>query len=453
MYGGRDESMSMNMKAGLFQQQTLKMAMTQELMQAITLLQYSTQELNAFLENKMEENPLLSLEQPVTSLFQPTYERKKGKQTINNTYDANYWIEQLSEETFSLEQYVMSQVNHQQLTTEHQKAMLLLIGNLDENGYLRMHLEDICESGMSYAVLEESLGMLQQLEPHGLAARNLQECLLLQAKAEGVNPLAECILENYFPEFVEKHWKELSKKLGASLKDIQEVLDYVQTLNPRPGSIFFQEKPSYIVPDVVVEVRAGILLVGNYEGNSPNLNVDKGYLNQMKSYKDQGVQRFIQDKWQEFQWISRGIQQRKETILRVIQTIVEKQPSCFHHGLSYLKPMTMKEVADELGIHESTVSRAVKGKYVQTPFGTLEMRIFFTTSLQSVGQVEDMSGMQAKKNLQKAIQNENKQKPLSDQDLVKWLKEENGIILARRTVAKYREQLGIPSSSKRKRYD
>lgn len=445
--------MSMNMKAGLFQQQTLKMAMTQELMQSITLLQYSTQELTSFLENKVEENPLISLEQPVSALFQPTYDRKKGKQHIKNTYDSNYWIEQLSEDTFSLEQHVMSQLNHQKLTDEHQKAILFLIRNLDENGYLRIHLDDICEPGMSSAVLEESLGMLQELEPHGLGARNLQECLLLQAKAEGVNPLAESILENYFLEFVEKRWKDLSKKICVSLKEIQQVLDYVQTLNPRPGSLFFQEKPSYIVPDVVVEAIDGILLVGNSDGNSPNLHVDKGYLNQMKSYKDQGVQRFIQDKWQEFQWISKGIQQRKETILKVMQTIVEKQPACFLHGLNYLKPMTMKEIADEIGIHESTVSRAVKGKYVQTPFGTLEMRIFFTTSLQSVGHVEDMSGMQAKKYLQAAIQNENKQKPLSDQDLVTWLKEEKGIILARRTVAKYREQLGIPSSSKRKRYD
>ena len=445
--------MSMNMKAGLFQQQTLKMAMTQELMQSITLLQYSTQELTSFLENKMEENPLISLEQPVSALFQPTYDRKKGKQHIKNTYDSNNWIEQLSEDTYSLEQHVMSQLNHQKLSSEHQKAMVFLIHNLDENGYLRIHLDDICEPCMSSVILEESLRMLQELEPHGLGARNLQECLLLQAKAEGVDPLAESILENYFLEFVEKRWKDLSKKIGVSLKEIQQVLDYVQTLNPRPGSLFFQEKPSYIVPDVVVEAIDGILLVGNSEGNSPNLHVDKGYLNQMKSYKDQGVQRFIQDKWQEFQWISRGIQQRKETILKVMQTIVEKQPACFLHGLNYLKPMTMKEIADEIGIHESTVSRAVKGKYVQTPFGTLEMRIFFTTSLQSVGHVEDMSGMQAKKNLQAAIQNENKQKPLSDQDLVTWLKEEKGIILARRTVAKYREQLGIPSSSKRKRYD
>lgn len=146
-----------------------------------------------------------------------------------------------------------------------------------------------------------------------------------------------------------------------------------------------------------MEVRDGVLLVGNYDGNSPNLNVDKGYLNRMKSHKDQGVQKFIQDKWQEYQWISRGIQQRKETILKVIQCIVEKQPACFRHGLNHLKPMTMKEVADEIGIHESTVSRAVKGKYVQTPFGTIEMRIFFTTSLQSVGLDEDMSGMQAKR--------------------------------------------------------
>lgn len=210
-------------------------------MQAITLLQYSSQELSAFLENKMVENPLLSLDQPTSALFQPTFDRKKGKRTLKNTYDANYWIEQISEDTLSLEQHVMSQVNHQQLSGEQQKAMLLLIHNLDENGYLRTQLEDICVPGISSVVLEESLSILQQLEPHGIAARNLQECLLLQVKAEGVNQLAESIIENHFLDFAEKRWKDLSKKIGVTMKEIQEVFDYVQTLNPRPASLFFRK--------------------------------------------------------------------------------------------------------------------------------------------------------------------------------------------------------------------
>ena len=446
--------MSMNMKAGLFQQQTLKMAMTQELMQAITLLQYSAQELSAFLESKIAENPLLSLEQPVSTFYDPVFDRrKKGKRTFKHTHDVNYWIEQIGEETVSLEQHVLSQLNHRQLSAERIKGLLALVRNLDENGYLRIPLEELWEPGLSIPALEECLEILQQLEPHGLAARNLQECLLLQVRAEGGDPVAESILENHFLEFADKKWKCLSKKLGISLKEIQEVFDYIQTLNPRPASLFFMEKPSYIIPDVVVETRDGMLLVGNYDGVSPSVQVDKSYLKKMKGHKDKKVQSFIQDKWQECQWITRGIQQRKETIWRVMQCIAEKQPACFLHGLSYLKPMTMREVADELGIHESTVSRAVKGKYVQTPFGTIEMRRFFTASLQSVDEEEDRSGMQAKKSLKAAIDGEDKCKPLSDQDLVERLKNEHGIILARRTVAKYREQMGIPASSKRKRYD
>ena len=171
--------------------------------------------------------------------------------------------------------------------------------------------------------------------------------------------------------------KSLVRQLGVSLQEIQSAFDYIQTLNPRPASRFQQEKPSYIVPDVVVEEHDGQFIVGEVDGNSPKLHVDKEYFNQLKQYKDQQVKRFIQEKWQEYQWISRGIQQTKGNDIKGDACIVEKQPTCFHHGLSYLKPMTMKEVADELGIHESTVSRAVKGKYVQTPFGTIEMRDVF----------------------------------------------------------------------------
>ena len=207
------------------------------------------------------------------------------------------------------------------------------------------------------------------------------------------------------------------------------------------------------MPDVVVEEYDGQLIVGEIDGNLPKLSVDKQYFDFLKHNKDQQVKQFVQEKWQEYQWISRGIQQRKETILRVMRCIIQKQPKCFYHGLEYVKPMTMKEVADELDIHESTVSRAVKGKYVQTPFGTIEMRTFFSTSLSSIDYEQDISGLQAKKLLAAAIKNENKQKPLSDQELVEFLKREHGLVLARRTVGKYREQLGIPSSSKRKRYD
>lgn len=440
------------MKAGLFQQQTLKMAMTQELTQSIALLQYSTQELSTFLENKMLENPLLLVDESQSVIFRPKLNRSKRERPKKN-YDAKNWIEQVSEEDSSLEAYLVSQVNFQRLSHKEQTGLTLLIRNLDENGYLRVELEELVTPCIAIDILQRSLDILQQLEPHGVGARNLQECLWIQAYGDASNPLAETLLQSHFLNFVNKRWKELSKQLGVSLQEIQSAFDYIQTLNPRPASSFQQEKPAYIVPDVVVEEHDGQFIVGEVDGNSPKLHVDKQYFNQLKQYQDQQVKKFVQEKWQEYQWISRGIQQRKETILRVMRCIIAKQPKCFYHGLEYVKPMTMKEVADELDIHESTVSRAVKGKYVQTPFGTIEMRVFFSTALSSMDYEQDISGVQAKNFLAAAIKSENKQKPLSDQELVEFLKREHGLVLARRTVAKYREQLGIPSSSKRKRYD
>lgn len=447
---GRD--WRMNMKTGIFQQQTLKMVMTPELTQSIAILQYSTQELSTFLENKVIENPLLSIDYSQSGVFQPRMNRNKRKRRKND-FDSDYWMEQVSEDQLSLEEHLLSQLNLEQLTKEEQMALKLLIHNLDENGYLPISLEDLTTSSITKDHLQSSLCLLQQLEPYGVGARNLQECLFIQARVNGENPLSEMILQDYFVEFAEKRWKELSKKMNVALQEIQKSFDYIQTLNPRPASHFQKEKPSYIVPDVIIKVCDGQLVIGDIDGNSPKITVDKAYFNLMKHQQDQQVKQFVQEKWQEYQWISRGIQQRRETILRVMHCIAKKQPKCFYQGLEHIKPMTMKEIADELGIHESTVSRAVKGKYVQTPFGTIEMRMFFSTSLSSTDFENDISGLQAKKLVAASIAKENKQRPLSDQELVELLKQEHGLVLARRTVAKYREQLGIPSSSKRKRYD
>lgn len=443
----------MDMKMGLFQQQTLKLAMTQELSQAITLLQYSAQELQEFLDNKLLENPLLSLEHPSQVTYEPMFRQNKKHTTQAGNKDAAYWLEQIGEETTSIETDLLSQLKVHELTKQQESILLQLIHNLDGNGYLRIDIEEVAETnGISSLEVEECLKELQQLEPYGIAARNLQECLLIQARLDGSNELAEMILEHHFFPFVEKKWKGIAKHLGVSMQQIQGVFDYVQELNPRPGAHYSLDRPAYIVPDVVVENRGGRLVIGDYDGNSPRLNADKTYLKKLKESKDQNLNRYWQEKWQEYQWLSKGIQHRKETILNVMGKIAEKQTQCFLTGMNELKPMTMKEIADELGIHESTVSRAVKEKYVQTPFGTFEMREFFSSSLQSTMD-EEISGKNARSALEKMISKEDKQKPLSDQELSARLRAEQGIVLSRRTVAKYRDQLGLPSSSKRKRYE
>ncbi|CAH0344779.1 RNA polymerase factor sigma-54 [Bacillus sp. CECT 9360] len=432
----------MNMRVGLFQQQTLKLAMTQELSQAIALLQYSSQELTAFLESKALENPLISLDYPQSLSIQ-----RRG-----NGQDPKYWIEQIGGEQWTLEKHLLSQLNVKKLSKTRVNIFLQFIRNMDDNGYVRVTSEDIAEvTGSRVEEVAECLKLIHQLEPFGIGARNLQECLLIQARI-AKHKLAEKILEEYFLLFAEKKWKELSGKLHVSLKEIQSVSDFIQTLNPRPGSLYDHDKATYIIPDVAVELRNGGFIVSNLDKNGPRISSNESYLKEMKQHNDQQVDRFLQEKWQEFQWIERSIQQRKETILKVMAKIVEKQSECFYKGMSFLIPMTMKEIALDLEIHESTVSRVVKDKYVRAPFGTLEMRAFFTSTLQSTTE-KDISARKAKKEVAQAIQAEDKRKPISDQDISHLLQAEAGIILSRRTVAKYRDQLGIPSSSKRKRYD
>lgn len=441
----------MNMKPGLYQQQVMKLTMTQELSQAIALLQFSTQELLVYLETKWLENPLLTIESSAGSHELPRDQFKGNR--VKNTGISSNWIEQIGDEAPSLEKYLLAQIGVGVLNKIELKAFIHLIRNIDENGYLRISLENEAVSvGLSVSAVFKALDILQQLEPHGIGARNLQECLLIQVRQTCERPLAEKLLRTYFLPFVDKKWKELTKELGVSLKEIQDEFDYIQTLNPRPGAIFTSEKPSYIVPDVVVEYKDGKFCVGQYEGNTLQLHVNESYLQKMQNHHDPNVNRFLQEKWQEYQWLSKGILQRKETILQVMKKIVEKQPEYFFHGLGFLKPMTMKEIAESLEIHESTVSRVVRGKYVQTSFGTVEMRSFFSSALQSTEQ-EDVSGTKVRNALQSIIELENKQKPHSDQELAKILRDEHGFVLSRRTVAKYREQLGTPSSVKRKRYE
>lgn len=437
----------MNLKAGLYQQQTLKLAMTQELSQAIALLQYTSQELASFLESKATENPLITLEsRESNSDF-----RKKSSKKQQKESDPKYWIEQIGEEKTSLEDYLLSQIPPNYLSVNENKLMQKLILHLDENGYLRTTTEDLAIHLNEPEVhVKDIMRILQTLEPAGVGARNLQECLLLQVKRKN-HPLALAIIRDYFVPFAEKKWKQVAKELSVSLIEIQDVFDFVQTLHPRPCAKFTNEKPSYIVPDVAVEIVEDQLIIRMADDSLSKLSFNQNYYSEMNRYNDKQVNSFLQEKFQEYQWIMKSIQQRRETILRVMSTIAEKQFECMKKGFAYLKPMTMKEIADELNIHESTVSRTVKEKYVQAPFGTVEMREFFSASLQSLTN-EDVSAKEVKNAILVLIQNENKKKPLSDQDIADTLREESSIILSRRTVAKYRDQLQIPSSSKRKRF-
>ncbi|WP_071460736.1 RNA polymerase factor sigma-54 [Bacillus massilinigeriensis] len=447
----------MDLKAGLWQKQTLKLAMTQELSQAIALLQYSAQELAAFLEDKMLENPLLQVDYQNVKTVDPRLGlERKTSAAGSGGRDQKNWIEQIGETSDTLQDHLIFQLNLLTVTPEERKIIKAFIESIDENGYLGVDGTEICHRfGISEEEAEHCLSILQGMEPVGIGARGLQECLLLQLERLPCcpeNELARIIIKEHFLLFAEKKWKTLAKLMKTDLKQIQKVFDYVQRLNPRPGAAFGGGKAAYVVPDVVVRFEDGSLTVGLFNGTMPKLTFNKDYFESMAAHGDQEVSKFLQTKQHDYQWILKSLEQRNETLMRVSLKIVEKQHDFFFKGPTCLQPMTMKEVADELEIHESTVSRAVREKYMQTPAGTFELKYFFSSSIQTTEQ-ENTSSRQAKAGIGRLIKEEDKKSPLSDQEIVRLLKDQDGIVLSRRTVAKYREQLGIASSSKRKRFE
>jgi RNA polymerase sigma-54 factor len=442
----------MDLKAGLWQQQTLKLAMTQELTQAIALLQYSAQELTSFLENKALENPLLQLENNNIQPINPLIDRNRRKHSKNTEND---WIEQIAaKSSFSVEDQLINQLALHKYSSNQLKIIKHLIQNLDENGYLTSGPKEISELlGVQLELVEESIIVIQALEPAGIGARNLQECLLIQVERENLeDDLAITILNDYFVPFAEKKWKQIAKELQIPLLKLQEVFDRIQKLDPRPGAHLEQNTTSYIIPDAIVERYGDGFSVRLCDDIIPKISFNDHYYQKFTPVQDSQVSRFIQEKVQDYQWIMKSIEQRKETLTRVVSKIVEKQTQFFQKGREYLVPMTMKEVASELDIHESTVSRAVKEKYVQTPMGTFPLKSFFSSTIQTVSN-ESTSSSQVKNVIASMIDAENKQRPFSDQEIVEMLNTSQGIIVSRRTVAKYRDQLGIASSSKRKRFD
>lgn len=441
----------MDLKAGLWQQQSLKLAMTQELTQAIALLQYSAQELTSFLENKALENPLIQVENKNIKPINPLIDRNRRKHTKNTEND---WIEQIAAKSSTIEDQLISQLNINKYSTIQLRIIQYLIQNLNVNGYLTSEPAEIAEHlRVPIELVEECIIVIQTLEPAGIGASDLQECLLIQVERENVkDDIALTILTHYFVMFAEKKWKQIAKELQIPLTKIQEVFDRIQKLNPRPGTLLEQDNASYIIPDAIVERSQGELIVRLCDDLLPKISFNNHYHNKLNDSKDSQVSRFIQEKVQDYQWIMKSIEQRKETLLKVVNKIVEKQTQFFQKGQEYLVPMTMKEVASELDIHESTVSRAVKEKYVQTPIGTFALKSFFTSTISTTSN-ESTSSNQVKNVIESMIESENKQRPFSDQEIVEELKKSQGIVVSRRTVAKYRDQLGIPASSKRKRFD
>ncbi|WP_421381317.1 RNA polymerase factor sigma-54 [Bacillus salacetis] len=428
----------MKLNTGLWQRQSLKLNMTQQLTQAIELLQYSSQELNEYLENKALENPLLQLESV------PYEERYRNRPHNGTSID---WIEEVAVQQSSLWEHLTSQLDLKTLTHQDRQHLSLLFDSLDENGYLPTNVESL----FKIPNLSKYIELLQSLEPAGIGARNLKECLLLQIGMDMKAPEhAYPIIEHHFVNFCEKTWKRITKELDITLADIQTTADYVKTLNPRPGARFAAEPPQYIRPEMVVTHSEEGLEVQLVDGSVMKIKYNREYDDLISSSQDRDGLKFLRDKKQEFQWILKMLDQRKTTLIKVGKCLIERQEGFFRYGPKELKPLTLKEVAEKIGVHESTISRAVRGKYMGTPYGTFEMKSLFVSG---VGKDEDSASSEGvKAEILQMVNQEDKKKPLSDQAIAVKLKDK-GMKVSRRTIAKYRDQLNIPSSTRRKRYD
>ncbi|AOM81978.1 RNA polymerase sigma-54 factor RpoN [Salisediminibacterium beveridgei] len=447
----------MNMDYGLHQHQSMKLVMTTELRQAITMLQFSTQDLTDYLHEQQLENPLIEIRDPVmyeevtrreTADSFRQLDRNSGQKRQETNVTA---LDYLTEPEEGLKDHLLHQIRMMDAENETKQVMTYLALSLNENGYLE-HGTDVYAQELNVLEkrTEHALQMLQTLDPPGIAARNLTECLMIQlTQLATKDPLAEAVVADHLDQLAERQFKKIAKALDVGVEDVEAVADFLKTLNPKPGASFHSEPAEYVAPDVHVIDVNGSLHVKLAENHLPKLTMNKQY-EQLLSDGGSEVAHYMKQKHEQFQWLKKSIRQRQETILKVTEAIVRHQEAFFLHGAEYLNPLNLKTIAEELDIHESTVSRATSKKYVQSPRGLYELKYFFKSGIAGSDGTGD-SADKIKVNMKRLIDEEEKKKPLSDQKLAELLALKE-IHVSRRTVAKYREELSIPSSSKRKRF-
>ncbi|WP_088809778.1 MULTISPECIES: RNA polymerase factor sigma-54 [unclassified Listeria] len=434
------------------QKQSMKLAMTQQLSQSIAMLQFTTADLTTFLEDKALENPLIEVVAGIDVATDYSYtKRKKNYDTDND------WLEQIADSKETLPDFLKNQIALMKLSYKEKIVLLYLVESLNDAGYLVTDIETIA-SGllMSEADVLAGLEVLQSLEPAGVGARDAKECILLQIDRSIDAPyIAYDVISEHFTAFAEKKWKSIASALDVPLSEIQQVSDFVQTLNPKPGSEFETERVQYVVPDLILQQVGQELFVSVAKQFIPQIRFQENYYKMMRDTNEKDVLNFLKDKTGEYDWLMKGMEQREDTLKRVGKAIVAHQKAHFLEN-AHLEPLTLKEIAEEIGVHESTVSRAVNGKYIETSQGVFELKSFFASGLQKKKETAtdtgDVSSASIKQLILDFVKEEDKRKPLSDQKIVDLLAEK-GIEVSRRAIAKYRTELRIPSSSKRKRFD
>lgn len=352
----------------------------------------------------------------------------------------------------TLPETLLNQLNMIKLTEKEYMIGEYIIWNINDDGYLATPVYNIAENlGVTTEEVERVLDIIHYFEPVGIAARDLRECLIIQMKdKENSNPVAIEILTDHFDDFKNKRYEKICKKMDITLEELKDIIDEIRKLNPKPGEGYINYKENYVVPDLVVEKVDGEFRVELYDWNIPHLRINNSYkkllLDKRKTSKE--TKEYIKQRLESARWLINSIHQRRITIKKVMEAIIDKQREFFDKGKSYIKPMILKDIADEIGMDISTVSRVTNGKYVQTDYGVFELKYFFSERIH--GEDGDVSNKKIREKIRKIIENEDPKKPLNDQKIAEILKKE-GFRVARRTVAKYREQMKLPVSRLRRK--
>ncbi len=436
-------------------QQTQKLALTPQMEQSLSVLQMGTEELNQCIEEEVLSNPMLDYaKEPEKKEVRRSqgegigyYSRKKTEDTDYQSY-LNAIADEKSEDT-ELAEYLRMQLYTKKISPRRQKIGEYLIECLEESGYLKMDMDELAKGiGLSKEELEREIRFMQTLEPCGVFARDLKECLLLQVQGEEqMQRQARLLIEKYLDEIAQNKIPQISKQTGLTTAEITKTIRYIkEELEPVPGRGYgCANRNEYIYPDITVkEDEKGYRIILNKE-KVHTLELNREYLPMLGQVHSSEENKYLKEQYQKAKILLRNIGKREETLAAVAEAIVDWQREFFEKGKASLKPMNLLDIAQELDVHESTVSRAVRDKYLECRWGIFELKYFFSNK------TSDGNNCNVLTCIQEIIRSENKQKPLSDAKIAEQL-EKKGIRISRRTVTKYREQMQIPNTQMRKEY-
>ncbi|HEY6865992.1 MAG TPA: RNA polymerase factor sigma-54 [Candidatus Eisenbacteria bacterium] len=476
----------MEMKPSLNLSLRPALIMTPRLQQALKLLQVPTLELQQILKQEIMQNPLLEEVDEVTEsedLAKEDSPEEKANEEAEDPAEEDPidWTEYMQDGAFdrayipqaetpaeflekvpvtrtTLAESLLEQLHFLNLPERELALAEFLVGSLDDRGMLATPLEEVAQAtGVPPDLCEKVLGVIQALEPVGVGARDLRECLLIQLDARGEkDTLAWRLIHDQFDSLVNRRFPEIARQLKCSVEEVQVAADVIATLNPKPGLQVSSEDPKYVVPDLIVERVNDDYVVLLNDRHLPRLRISAAYESVLRDKKkaectdgEAKTREYIQGKLNSARWLIQTIEQRRRTMIKVMNCIIREQREFFDKGIAFLRPLTLQQVARQIDMHESTVSRVCSGKYVQTPRGVFELKFFFSSGLETEDG-EDVSARTAKDIIKTLIEEEDKKEPLSDQRIAELL-HEKGLRIARRTVAKYREQLSILPARFRRR--